>query len=176
MSVTGTALILKSVFTPHYQNAWTHTANYRVGCFWSGVEAVLTAVTPGVAWTQYCNKNDSYFVKNPLRVRPHSVWACSMSEWKKRCAEEWSLQGAPMPDSQDWKSVYDAKPLGRNLLKNPSPHGNGATLETRLLCCAALLDSVSSSRVSVVLMQRRDQYYRAANTTERVELVAGFSK
>ncbi|XP_040035979.2 F-box only protein 50 [Gasterosteus aculeatus] len=46
-----------------------------------------------------------------------------MSEWKKRCAEEWSLQGAPMPDSQDWKSVYDAKPLGRNLLKNPSPHG-----------------------------------------------------
>ncbi|XP_037324048.1 F-box only protein 50-like [Pungitius pungitius] len=46
-----------------------------------------------------------------------------MSEWKKRCAEEWSLQGAPMPDSQDWKSVYEAKPLGRNLLKNPSPHG-----------------------------------------------------
>ncbi|XP_068577272.1 F-box only protein 50 isoform X3 [Cebidichthys violaceus] len=46
-----------------------------------------------------------------------------MSEWRKRCENEWSLQGAPMPDSLDWKSVYDAKPLGRNLLKNPSPHG-----------------------------------------------------
>ncbi|KAM9384868.1 F-box only protein 50-like [Pholidichthys leucotaenia] len=45
------------------------------------------------------------------------------AEWKKRCEEEWSLQGAPMPDSLDWKSVYEAKPLGRNLLKNPSPHG-----------------------------------------------------
>lgn len=28
-----------------------------------------------------------------------------------------------MPDSVDWKSVYEAKPLGRNLLKNPSPLG-----------------------------------------------------
>uniref|UniRef100_UPI0037E8275D F-box only protein 50 n=1 Tax=Semicossyphus pulcher TaxID=241346 RepID=UPI0037E8275D len=46
-----------------------------------------------------------------------------MSEWKQRCEEEWSLQGAPMPDSVDWKSVYEAKPLGRNFLKNPSPHG-----------------------------------------------------
>ncbi|KAM8899854.1 F-box only protein 50-like [Spinachia spinachia] len=48
-----------------------------------------------------------------------------MSEWKKRCAEEWSLQGASMPDPPDWKCVYDAKPLGRNLLKNPSPQGVG---------------------------------------------------
>ncbi|CAJ1064651.1 F-box only protein 50-like [Xyrichtys novacula] len=46
-----------------------------------------------------------------------------MSEWKQKCEEEWGLQGAPMPDSLDWKSVYEAKPLGRNLLKNPSPHG-----------------------------------------------------
>ncbi|XP_068456886.1 F-box only protein 50 [Clinocottus analis] len=46
-----------------------------------------------------------------------------MAEWKKRCEAEWSLQGAPMPDSLDWKSVYDAKPLGRNMLKNPSPNG-----------------------------------------------------
>ncbi|KAK5888159.1 hypothetical protein CesoFtcFv8_016687 [Champsocephalus esox] len=46
-----------------------------------------------------------------------------MSEWKQRCESEWSLQGAPMPGSLDWKSVFDARPLGRNLLKNPSPHG-----------------------------------------------------
>ncbi|XP_074528824.1 F-box only protein 50-like [Halichoeres trimaculatus] len=47
----------------------------------------------------------------------------SASEWKMKCEEEWGLQGAPMPDSVDWKSVYEARPLGRNLLKNPSPHG-----------------------------------------------------
>nr|ADD84669.1 nonspecific cytotoxic cell receptor protein-1 [Epinephelus coioides] len=47
----------------------------------------------------------------------------SVAEWKKRCETEWSLQGAPMPDSLDWKSVYDAKPFGRNLLRNPAPHG-----------------------------------------------------
>ncbi|XP_026229231.1 F-box only protein 50 [Anabas testudineus] len=47
----------------------------------------------------------------------------SAAEWKKKCEDEWSLQGAPMPDSLDWKSVYEAKPLGRNLLKNPTPHG-----------------------------------------------------
>ncbi|XP_071390744.1 F-box only protein 50 [Centroberyx affinis] len=47
----------------------------------------------------------------------------SAVDWKKRCEAEWSLQGAPMPDRLDWKSVYEAKPLGRNLLRNPSPHG-----------------------------------------------------
>ncbi|XP_029375035.1 F-box only protein 50 [Echeneis naucrates] len=47
----------------------------------------------------------------------------SAAQWKTRCETEWSLQGAPMPDSLDWKSVYEAKPLGKNLLKNPSPHG-----------------------------------------------------
>ncbi|TMS14290.1 F-box only protein 50 [Larimichthys crocea] len=47
----------------------------------------------------------------------------SAAEWKKKCEDEWSLQGAPMPDGLDWKSVYEAKPLGRNFLKNPSPHG-----------------------------------------------------
>ncbi|KAK2828884.1 hypothetical protein Q5P01_019918 [Channa striata] len=44
-------------------------------------------------------------------------------DWKKKCEAEWGLQGAPMPDAVDWKSVYEAKPLGRNLLKNPAPHG-----------------------------------------------------
>ncbi|XP_061904304.1 F-box only protein 50 isoform X2 [Entelurus aequoreus] len=44
-------------------------------------------------------------------------------EWKKRCDEEWALGGMAMPDSVDWKSAYEAKPFGRNLLKNPSPHG-----------------------------------------------------
>ncbi|TDH04579.1 hypothetical protein EPR50_G00134230 [Perca flavescens] len=47
----------------------------------------------------------------------------SAAEWKKRCEAEWGLEGAPMPDSVDWKSVCDAKPFGRNLLRNPSPHG-----------------------------------------------------
>lgn len=28
-----------------------------------------------------------------------------------------------MPDSVDWKFVYEAKPFGRNLLKNPAPYG-----------------------------------------------------
>ncbi|CAG5875795.1 F-box only protein 50 [Menidia menidia] len=46
-----------------------------------------------------------------------------MSEWKKRCEAEWGLQGAPMPDGVDWKSAYEAKPLGRNLLKNTAPFG-----------------------------------------------------
>uniref|UniRef100_A0A8C5E8M9 FBA domain-containing protein n=1 Tax=Gouania willdenowi TaxID=441366 RepID=A0A8C5E8M9_GOUWI len=43
--------------------------------------------------------------------------------WKQKCEAEWSLPGAPMPDIVDWKSVYEARPLDRNLLKNPSPHG-----------------------------------------------------
>ncbi|XP_072231383.1 F-box only protein 50 [Leuresthes tenuis] len=47
----------------------------------------------------------------------------SAAELKKKCETEWGLQGAPMPDSVDWKSVCEAKPLGRNLLKNPAPLG-----------------------------------------------------
>uniref|UniRef100_A0A3B3ZYS2 FBA domain-containing protein n=1 Tax=Periophthalmus magnuspinnatus TaxID=409849 RepID=A0A3B3ZYS2_9GOBI len=47
---------------------------------------------------------------------------CS-GEWKKKCKDEWGLQGAPMPDNVDWRSVYEAKPFNRNLLKNPSPYG-----------------------------------------------------
>ncbi|XP_019713339.1 F-box only protein 50 [Hippocampus comes] len=47
----------------------------------------------------------------------------SAAEWKKRCEDEWSLQGLPAQERLDWKSVYEAKPFGRNLLKNPSPHG-----------------------------------------------------
>ncbi|XP_023273450.1 F-box only protein 50 [Seriola lalandi dorsalis] len=45
------------------------------------------------------------------------------AEWRTRCEAEWTLHGAPMPDSLDWKRVYEAKPFGRNLLKNPAPHG-----------------------------------------------------
>ncbi|KAJ0061472.1 hypothetical protein NL108_001947 [Boleophthalmus pectinirostris] len=47
----------------------------------------------------------------------------SSGEWKQRCEDEWGLGGAPMPDSVDWRSVYEAKPFNRNLLKNPSPYG-----------------------------------------------------
>ncbi|KAG9330671.1 hypothetical protein JZ751_022518 [Albula glossodonta] len=47
------------------------------------------------------------------------------SEWKKKLQLEWSLEGKsmPMPDTVDWKKVYEKKPFGRNLLKNPAPHG-----------------------------------------------------
>ncbi|AWP00534.1 Nonspecific cytotoxic cell receptor protein-1 [Scophthalmus maximus] len=47
----------------------------------------------------------------------------SAAEFRKKFEAEWSLIGAPMPDSLDWKSVYEAKPLGRNLLRNPAPFG-----------------------------------------------------
>ncbi|NP_001187013.1 F-box only protein 50 [Ictalurus punctatus] len=48
-----------------------------------------------------------------------------MAVWKQKCDSEWQLaaNGAPLPDDVDWKSVYEKKPLERNLLKNPSPHG-----------------------------------------------------
>ncbi|KAJ7984809.1 hypothetical protein DPEC_G00358620 [Dallia pectoralis] len=45
------------------------------------------------------------------------------SEWKKKCETEWDLKGISLSDTVDWKSVYDANPFGRNLLKNPAPHG-----------------------------------------------------
>ncbi|KAM4545915.1 F-box only protein 50-like [Odontesthes bonariensis] len=53
----------------------------------------------------------------------------SPAECRKRCETEWGLQGAPMPDSVDWKSVCEAKPLGRNLLKNPLLHCNTLQLQ-----------------------------------------------
>ncbi|XP_072302862.1 F-box only protein 50-like [Eucyclogobius newberryi] len=46
----------------------------------------------------------------------------SSEQWKKRCVDEWGLQDAPLPDSVDWKSVYESKPFSRNLLKNSSPY------------------------------------------------------
>ncbi|KAG7484003.1 hypothetical protein MATL_G00044180 [Megalops atlanticus] len=47
------------------------------------------------------------------------------SAWKKKCETEWKLKetGIPTPDTVDWKAVYEKKPLGRNLLKNPAPQG-----------------------------------------------------
>lgn len=74
----------------------------------------------------------------------------SAAEWKKKCEAEWSLQGAPMPDSLDWKSVYEAKPLGRNLLKNPSPHGTITSLDkTRAI-------SLLSRAIERVFIHRTD--------------------
>ncbi|KAA8586359.1 hypothetical protein FQN60_000195 [Etheostoma spectabile] len=72
----------------------------------------------------------------------------SAAEWKKRCEAEWGLQGAPMPDHLDWKSVCDAKPFGRNLLRNPSPHGTTTQTHT---CSPVLSPEIT------VLSQRRDQ-------------------
>lgn len=63
-------------------------------------------------------------VSSAATVLPES--SMSASNWKKRCEDEWGLQGVPMPDSLDWKSVYDAKPFGRNLIKNPSPYGTNS--------------------------------------------------
>lgn len=45
------------------------------------------------------------------------------NEWKNRCEQEWNIKGISMPETVNWKFVYDAKPFGRNLLKNPAPHG-----------------------------------------------------
>ncbi|KAG5844295.1 F-box only protein 50 [Anguilla rostrata] len=46
------------------------------------------------------------------------------SDWKKKCKVEWSLgDDIPMPDTVDWKTIYEKKPFGRNLLKNPAPFG-----------------------------------------------------
>ncbi|KAJ8275878.1 hypothetical protein COCON_G00076300 [Conger conger] len=46
------------------------------------------------------------------------------SDWKSKCKLEWSLgDDIPMPDTVDWKTIYEKKPFGRNLLKNPTPFG-----------------------------------------------------
>ncbi|XP_023668727.1 F-box only protein 50 [Paramormyrops kingsleyae] len=47
------------------------------------------------------------------------------NDWKQKYGSELKLEEnkLPMPDTVDWKSVYEKKPLGRNLLKNPSPFG-----------------------------------------------------
>ncbi|XP_048841834.1 F-box only protein 50 [Brienomyrus brachyistius] len=47
------------------------------------------------------------------------------NDWKQKCGSELKLEenNLPMPDTVDWKFVYEKKPLGRNLLKNPSPFG-----------------------------------------------------
>ncbi|XP_037543556.1 F-box only protein 50 [Nematolebias whitei] len=47
----------------------------------------------------------------------------SAVDWRKKCEAEWALQAAAMPDGVDWKSVFEARPLDRNLLKNPAPFG-----------------------------------------------------
>ncbi|TSO37092.1 F-box only protein 50 [Bagarius yarrelli] len=49
-----------------------------------------------------------------------------MADWKQKCDSEWKLtaSGVHLPDDVNWKTVYEKKPLGRNLLKNPSPFGS----------------------------------------------------
>ncbi|XP_067296228.1 F-box only protein 50 [Pseudorasbora parva] len=50
--------------------------------------------------------------------------------WKQKCNSQWKLgaHGVPMPDSVNWKSVYEKKPFERNLLQNPSPYGVNHTV------------------------------------------------
>lgn len=50
----------------------------------------------------------------------------SSAEWKAKCEAEWGLQGAPIPDSLNWESVFEAKPFGRNFLRNPCPYGTSS--------------------------------------------------
>uniref|UniRef100_A0A8C1R3U2 F-box only protein 50-like n=1 Tax=Cyprinus carpio TaxID=7962 RepID=A0A8C1R3U2_CYPCA len=52
------------------------------------------------------------------------------ADWKQKCDSEWQLgaHGVPMPDSVDWKSVFEKKPFERNLLQNPSPYGVNHTI------------------------------------------------
>ncbi|KAL7838719.1 hypothetical protein AOLI_G00271230 [Acnodon oligacanthus] len=46
-------------------------------------------------------------------------------EWRQKCDQLWQLgaNGVPTPHGVDWKAVFEKKPLGRNLLRNPAPHG-----------------------------------------------------
>ncbi|XP_062844448.1 F-box only protein 50 [Trichomycterus rosablanca] len=48
-----------------------------------------------------------------------------MAEWKQKCDSKWQLgaNGVPLPDGLDWKTVFEKKPLGRNLLVNAAPLG-----------------------------------------------------
>lgn len=67
--------------------------------------------------------------------------ASSMAEWKQKCDSEWKLaaKGVPLPDDVDWKTVYEKKPLERNLLKNPSPYGKLVTSQNTVLSKSAPL-------------------------------------
>lgn len=75
-----------------------------------------------------------------------------MADWKQKCDSEWQLtaKGVPLPDDVDWKTVYEKKPLGRNLLKNPSPHGMAVTspnsvrdrVKSALMCLHCFITSV----------------------------------
>lgn len=58
-----------------------------------------------------------------------------MADWKQKYNAEWQLEakGVPLPDNVDWKTVYEKKPLERNLLKNPSPHGKAVTSQTNVI-------------------------------------------
>ncbi|KAG7250045.1 hypothetical protein CRUP_000623 [Coryphaenoides rupestris] len=47
----------------------------------------------------------------------------SDGDWRARCQREWGLDAAATPDDVDWRSVFESKPLGRNLLRNPAPYG-----------------------------------------------------
>lgn len=47
----------------------------------------------------------------------------SAEDWRKKCEAQWALPAAAMPAGVDWKAVWEAKPLDRNLLKNPAPLG-----------------------------------------------------
>ncbi|KAK1154479.1 F-box only protein 50 [Acipenser oxyrinchus oxyrinchus] len=50
--------------------------------------------------------------------------ACS-SEWLQKCEMIWKLKqrNVPAPDSVDWKTVFEKKPIERNLIKTPAPEG-----------------------------------------------------
>ncbi|KAI4905917.1 hypothetical protein NFI96_021201 [Prochilodus magdalenae] len=59
------------------------------------------------------------------KVQTAGKEALMAEEWKQKCDQLWQLgaKGVPAPDGVDWKAVYEKKPLERNLLRNPAPHG-----------------------------------------------------
>ncbi|MGH0179262.1 UNVERIFIED_CONTAM: hypothetical protein FKN15_001120 [Acipenser sinensis] len=52
------------------------------------------------------------------------------SEWKQKCEMIWKLKQrkVPAPDSVDWKTVFEKKPIERNLIKSPAPEGLSHTI------------------------------------------------
>ncbi len=117
--------------------------NYRIQVFWrysdsdglsfvSVVDSLLNKVQLSALrkcrrlfWTRFLGGADH----NKTLPRVCSAWSEMAADWKKKCDSQWQLgaHGVPMPDSLDWKSVFEKKPFERNLLQNPSPYGNDVT-------------------------------------------------
>jgi len=88
---------------------------------WSG--SVLCCDTRGWGGSTII-KVRVHFLRLP-HTHTHTHTNMSGGDWRAKCQREWGLDGAATPDDGgiDWKSVFESKPLGRNLLRNPAPYG-----------------------------------------------------